>query len=117
MRRDAFKAIADPTRREILHMLSSKSMNYNSLAGNFDMSRPAVAKHIKILSECGLIIIRQEGREKICIAQLRHLREVTNWIDQYRIFWNNKLDSLEKYLAKSAPSPSTHHKPSKKSKK
>ena len=70
MRRDVFQAIADPTRREIIHLLSRQSLNLNAVADNFEISRPAISKHIKILTECGLIAIRQEGRERYCDAHL-----------------------------------------------
>jgi DNA-binding transcriptional ArsR family regulator len=98
MRRDVFQAIADPTRRAIIHMVSQQSLNLNSVAENFDVSRPAISKHIKILTECGLIVVKQQGRERICEAKLHKLNEVSDWVEQYRTFWNTKLDSLEKYL-------------------
>jgi DNA-binding transcriptional ArsR family regulator len=98
MRRDVFQAIADPTRREILNMLSRRSMNLNSIAGSFDISRPAVSKHLKILTECGVVTIRRAGRERVCEARLDKLGEVHAWVDQYRTFWTQKFDDLEKYL-------------------
>lgn len=98
MRRDVFQAIADPTRREIVNLLAHRSMNLNAVAENFDISRPAISKHIKILTECGLIAIRQEGRDRYCEAKLKKLNEVAEWVEQYRSFWNKKLDSLESYL-------------------
>jgi DNA-binding transcriptional ArsR family regulator len=100
MRRDVFQAIADPTRREILGLLTAKSLNLNSVAENFDISRPAVSKHIKILTECGLVVIKKEGRDHYCEAKLDKLHEVSDWIEQYRKFWGDKLDSLELYLTK-----------------
>ena len=99
MRRDVFQAIADPTRREIINLVAHRSLNLNSVAENFDMSRPAISKHIKILTECGLIMIRQEGRERYCEAKLDKLHEVSEWVDEYRKFWESKLDSIEIYLA------------------
>lgn len=98
MRRDVFQAIADPTRREIIHILASQSMNLNAVAERFDISRPAISKHIKILTECGLIVIRQQGRERYCEAQLQQLNAVSDWVERYRVFWNNKLDALERFL-------------------
>ena len=100
MRRDVFQAIADPTRRAIINMISTQSLNLNAVAGNFDMSRPAISKHIKILTECGLIVIKQQGRERYCEAKLDKLNEVSDWVGQYKKFWNAKLDSLEDYLGK-----------------
>lgn len=99
-RRDVFQAIADPTRREILGMLAGKSMNLNAIADNFDMSRQAISLHIKILNECGLINIDQQGRERHCEAQLGQLSEVSEWINRYKAHWESKLDNLEMYLAK-----------------
>ena len=100
MRRDVFQAIADPTRREIINIISRGSLNLNSVAGYFEISRPAISKHIKILTECGLIIIKQQGRERYCEANLQSLNEVSKWIEQYRVFWTKKLDALETHLAK-----------------
>jgi len=116
MRRDVFQAIADPTRREIINMIAHQSLNLNSVAEKFSISRPAISKHIKILSECGLIVIKQQGRERICEAKLGTLNEVSQWIEQYRIFWTNKLNSLEKFLDKKN-SPSKKLKKLKKLKK
>ena len=99
MRRDVFQAIADPTRRDIINRIARQSMNLNTIAENFEISRPAVSKHIKILTECGLILIEQQGRERYCIANLQSLREVSSWVEQYHAFWNNKLDALENFLA------------------
>jgi len=98
MRRDVFQAIADPTRREILALLAGKSLNLNAVAENFDISRPAISKHIKILTECGLIEIHQEGRERYCEAQLKKLNEVSEWVELYRSFWTKKLDALDAFL-------------------
>jgi DNA-binding transcriptional ArsR family regulator len=99
MRRDVFQAIADPTRREIIHLLAQESMNLNAVADRFDISRPAISRHIKILTECGLITIHAQGRERLCEAKLEPLNEVSDWVTQYRKFWEDKLDSLEIYLA------------------
>jgi len=100
MRRDAFQAIADPTRRQIIGMLSNKALNVNSLAESFDMSRQAISLHVKILTECGLITIKQQGRERFCEAQLDKLSEVAMWVEQYKRHWESKLDSMETYLEK-----------------
>jgi len=99
-RRDVFQAIADPTRRKIIGMVARESCNLNAIADNFDMSRQAISLHVKILTECGLISIKQQGRERICEAKLDKLNEVSLWIDQYRQFMERKFDSLESYLAK-----------------
>ena len=98
MRRDVFQAIADPTRRAIIHLVSRQSLNLNAVAEQFDVSRPAISKHIKILAECGLIIIKEQGRERVCEARLQKLQEVSHWVEQYRTFWNQKLDALGDFL-------------------
>lgn len=97
-RRDVFQAIADPTRREIINMVASRSLNLNSIAENFDVTRQAISLHIKILEECGLIAVRKKGRERVCEAKLEKLNEVSAWVDKYKKFWNTKLDALEKFL-------------------
>lgn len=99
MRRDVFQAIADPTRREIIGLIVKKPLHLNSVAEKFDVSRPAISKHIKILTECGLITIKQEGRHRYCEAKLDKLNEVSEWVERYRKFWMKKLDALEIYLA------------------
>jgi len=81
MRRDVFQAIADPTRREIIQLLAQQTMNLNSVVENFLISRPAISKHIKILSECGLVIIKQQGRERYCEVDLERLDEVEKWVE------------------------------------
>jgi len=106
MRRDVFQAIADPTRREIINLLAQQSLNLNAVAENFDISRPAISKHIKILAECGLLIIRQEGRERYCEAQLHKLKEVSAWTEQYSRFWTLKLNNLKNFLEKENPKKS-----------
>ncbi|MGI8633947.1 MAG: ArsR/SmtB family transcription factor [Segetibacter sp.] len=82
MRRDVFQAIADPTRREIIGVVSQQSLNLNAVAEKFSISRPAISKHIKILAECGLINIKQIGRERFCEANLKSLNDVSDWLDK-----------------------------------
>lgn len=100
MRRDVFQAIADPTRRQILSMIAYGPLNINSVSEKFNVSRAAIYKHVKILRESGLVVIKQHGRERFCEARLEKLKEVSGWVEQYRKFWNAKLDSLEAYLEK-----------------
>jgi DNA-binding transcriptional ArsR family regulator len=100
MRRDVFQAIADPTRRQIISMIAGHSLNLNTVSEKFKISRPAISKHIKILTECGLVVIKQQGRERYCEARLQKLNEVSEWVEQYRTFWTAKLDLLEAYLEK-----------------
>ena len=99
-RRDVFQAIADPTRRQIIEMLVQKPLNVNEIADNFDVTRQAVSLHVKILSECGLIVIRKQGRERYCRAELDKLKQVADWTAKYQKFWNEKLDALGDFLAK-----------------
>lgn len=98
MRRDVFQAIADPTRRQIINMVAHQSLNVNAVAEKFDVSRTAIYKHIKLLTECGLIEVKQKGRERFCEARLEKLNQVSEWVAQYKQFWEQKLDSLENYL-------------------
>lgn len=98
--RDIFQAIADPTRRQIIGMLARNTLNVNAIAKEFDITRQAVSLHVQFLKDCGLIIIKQQGRERYCEANLAKLNEIVVWVDQYRKYWDNKFDSLEDYLAK-----------------
>ncbi len=98
--RDVYQAIADPTRRAIIHLIAGQSHNVNSIAEKFDVSRQAISLHVKILTDCGLITIQQRGRDRFCEAKLDPLSEVSTWVDQYRQHWESKLDALETYLEK-----------------
>ena len=100
MRRDVFQAIADPVRREIIVLLASETLTVNAVAEKFDVSRPAISKHLKILRECGIIAITKQGRERFCQIQPRNLIPAFLWIEQYRNLWEDKLDSFENYLMK-----------------
>ncbi|MES2626003.1 MAG: metalloregulator ArsR/SmtB family transcription factor [Pseudomonadota bacterium] len=97
-RRDVFQAIADPTRREIIGLIARQPLNLNAVADQFNISRPAISRHMKILRECGLITIKQQGRERVCEAKLQQLAEVSAFIEQYRVFWTGKLNALDKFL-------------------
>jgi DNA-binding transcriptional ArsR family regulator len=99
-RRDVYQAIADPTRRVIIDLIAGKPQNVNAIAEQFDMTRQAVSLHLKILTDCGLVTIKQQGRDRICEAQLDKLSEVSAWVDQYRKHFESKLDALEEYLQK-----------------
>jgi DNA-binding transcriptional ArsR family regulator len=111
MRRDVFQAIADPTRREIIHLIARKPLPLNSIAENFEVSRPAISKHIKILTECGIVTIHTRGRERYCEARLQKLSEVSQWVDYFRVYWNQKLDALGEFLEREeAPAPKRQRK-------
>lgn len=95
---DAFQVIADPSRRHMLMMLSKNSMTINSIAENFEMSRPAVSKHIKILYNGGFITIKDIGRERHCVLRKQGFNELQDFIDYFDKFWTNRLDKLKSLL-------------------
>ena len=95
---DAFQVIGDPSRRKMLMLLSSDSMTINNLAENFDMSRPAVSKHVKVLYNAGFISIRDIGRERYCTLKKDGFDELQNWISYFDRFWTSKLKKLETLL-------------------
>jgi DNA-binding transcriptional ArsR family regulator len=99
-RRDVYQAIADPTRRAIISMIANQPQNVNAIAGNFDISRQAISLQLKILTDCGLVKMKQRGRDRVCEAQLDKLSEVSVWVDQYRQHWERKLDAMETYIEK-----------------
>ncbi len=98
MRRDVFQAIADPIRRDIIELISNDSLSVNDIAEKFEISRPAISKHLKILNECGIIEFNKKGRERFCIIQPRNLLPAFLWIEQYQKLWEDKLDAFENYL-------------------
>lgn len=100
MRRDVFQAIADPIRRDIIELLAEETLSINSIAEKFEISRPAISKHLKILKECEIIDYKKEGRERFCFIQPKNLMPAFMWIEQYRELWENRLDSFDKYLMK-----------------
>ena len=95
---DAFQAIADPSRRRILMLLSKDRLTINSLAENFEMSRPAVSKHIKILEHAGFISIDDVGRERYCTLKQEGFDQLQAWIDFFDNFWKTRLKKLETLL-------------------
>ena len=98
-RRDVFQAIADPTRRQIIRLLAQEPMNLQTIAENFDVTRPAISNHIRILHECGIITVQKDGRESICKIQPANLKEVSDWIGQFNTLWENRLNAFEKYVS------------------
>lgn len=99
-RRDIFQAIADPTRRAIISLLALQSMTPGAIAENFNSSRQTISKHIQILTECQLVKQEQKGREFYYHFNADKMKEVAEWVNQYSRFWNDKFDSLDKYLNK-----------------
>src|SRR5579863_6472957 len=95
---DAFRVIADPSRRHMMQLLSKESMTINALAENFDMSRPAVSKHIKIMYNAGFISIKDIGRERYCTLKQDGFKELQDFINYFDKFWTSKLKKLETLL-------------------
>ena len=98
MRRDVFQAIADPNRRAIIGLLANQKLTVRAVAEHFPISRPAISRHIKILTECGLIVVHRKGRERFCEVRLEKLNEVSTWVEQQRKLWDHRLDRLDEYL-------------------
>lgn len=97
-RRDVFQAIADPTRRMIILKLSHGPLNITQISEDFGISKQAIAKHIKILNQCGVVSMSQKGREQVCEAQLDQLDEVTDWVTESRKLWKQRFQKLDKFL-------------------
>ena len=98
MRRDVFQAIADPVRRDIIEMLAKEALTVSEVSDKFDISRPAISKHLKILNECGIITFNQKGRERFCEIKSSELIRAFLWIEQYKNLWEERLYSFENYL-------------------
>lgn len=111
---DPFQAVADPSRREILHLISQEKRTINALAENFDMSRPAVSKHIKILTTAGFIRIDHVGRERFCSLKPDGFDALQRWMNYYQKFWSKKLDALGKFLEETSPPDSKKRKSNRK---
>ena len=99
MRRDVFQAIADPTRRAIIALLALQAMTPNALAEHFDTSRQAVSKHLRILTECELLQQEQKGREIFYSLEIEKMKEIDEWLEQYRKIWEARFEQLEEVLA------------------
>lgn len=97
-RRDVFQAIADPTRREIIRLVANKAQNLGELAEQFEISRQAISLHVKILEECGVLAINQEGRERYCSLQLEKLEEVSDWLEPLRDIMEKRFSQLDQVL-------------------
>lgn len=98
MRRDVFQAIADPNRRAIIGLLAKQKLTINAVAEHFPISRPAISRHIKVLTECGLVVVHRQGRERYCEVRLDRLNEVSEWIAYYQKVWEQRFDRLDEYL-------------------
>ncbi len=98
MRRDIFQAIADPTRRAIITLIAIQAMTPNAIAEHFDTSRQAVSKHLRILQECELIRPEQQGREIYYTLEIEKMKEIDQWLEQFRKIWETKFSQLDKLL-------------------
>ena len=99
MRRDIFQAIADPTRRAIIALMAAQAMTPNALAAHFHTSRQAVSKHLQILAECELVTQEQKGREIYYRLEIEKLKEIDEWLEQYRKIWESRYTQLEELLS------------------
>jgi DNA-binding transcriptional ArsR family regulator len=99
MRRDIFQAIADPSRRAIIALIALQAMTPNALAEHFDTSRQAISKHLKILTECELVTQEHQGREIYYRLEIEKMKEIDEWLEQYRKIWETRYSQLDDLLA------------------
>ena len=99
MKRDVFQAIADPTRRAIIALVAMQAMTPNALAEHFDTSRQAVSKHLRILTECEVVTAEQRGREIYYRLEIEKMKEIDEWLEQYRQIWESRFEQLDEVLA------------------
>lgn len=97
-RDEVFRAIADPTRREILNLLRGGGQTVGEIAANFRTSRPAISKHLRLLRSAGLVGTEQKGAARICHLRAKPLRAVNEWLQGYEAFWKESLRSLKRYV-------------------
>ncbi|MGZ4055057.1 MAG: ArsR/SmtB family transcription factor [Bacteroidia bacterium] len=98
MRRDIFQAIADPTRRAIITLIALQAMTPNAIAEHFDTSRQAVSKHLRILTECKLVKQEQQGREIYYKLEIKKMKEIDIWLEQFRKIWESRFNQLDQVL-------------------
>jgi DNA-binding transcriptional ArsR family regulator len=98
MRRDIFQAIADPTRRAIIALIALQAMTPNAIAENFNTTRQAVSKHLRILAECELVKQEYQGREIYYSLEIEKMKEIDKWLEQYRKIWETRFSQLDKLL-------------------
>jgi len=99
MRRDIFQAIADPTRRAIIALIAVQAMTPNAIAEHFDTTRQAVSKHLRILTECEMIRQEQNGREIYYQLEIKKMKEIDKWLEQFRKIWETRFNQLDDVLA------------------
>jgi DNA-binding transcriptional ArsR family regulator len=99
MKRDIFQAISDPTRRAIIALIALQAMTPNAIAENFHTTRQAVSKHLRILTECELVVQEQKGREIYYSLEIEKMKEIDEWLEQYRKIWESRFEQLDDLLA------------------
>jgi DNA-binding transcriptional ArsR family regulator len=99
MRRDIFQGIADPTRRAIIALIAFQAMTPNAIADNFNITRQAVSKHLRILTECELVKQEPQGREIYYSLEINKMKEIDQWLDQYRKIWETQFNQLDNVLS------------------
>ena len=99
MRRDIFQAIADPTRRAIIVLIAAQAMTPNAIAENFDTTRQAISKHLRILTECELVKQQQQGREIYYSLEINKMKEIDKWLEQFRKIWETRFNQLDEVLS------------------
>jgi DNA-binding transcriptional ArsR family regulator len=99
MKRDVFQAIADPTRRAIIALIALQAMTPNAIASHFETTRQAISKHLRILTECELVLQEQKGREIFYTLEIEKMKEIDNWLEQYRKIWESRFEQLDELLA------------------
>jgi DNA-binding transcriptional ArsR family regulator len=103
MKRDVFQAIADPTRRAIIALVAFQAMTPNAIAAHFDTTRQAISKHLRILTECKLVQQKQKGREIYYSLEIDKMKEIDEWLEQYRQIWESRYEQLDALLAELKP--------------
>ena len=97
---NVFHAISDPTRRALIDLLANREQPVNSLCDKFDMTQPAISQHLRVLRLAGLVDERRDGRQRIYRFNPGPLKEIADWVNQYEVFWEKKLDALAAFLEK-----------------
>ena len=102
-RADPYAALADPTRRRILTLLSNRERSVTDLVRRFDVSQPAISQHLKVLRSAGVVRVRRNGRQRMYSVDFRRLKLIHDWVSQFESFWEEKFDALDEYLRNSEP--------------
>jgi DNA-binding transcriptional ArsR family regulator len=99
MRRDIFQAIADPTRRAIIALIALQAMTPNAIAENFNTTRQAISKHLRILTECDIVKQEYQGREIYYSLEIEKMKEIDKWLNQFRKIWETRFNQLDKVIS------------------